>query len=153
MKPYAQYLIDSGIDAYAEENRASVRMDMIRWPYGECEAGHYTDYDSNVRYLKHFLAARLRFLDREWLDLDSHYEPAGTGEKHRAEFVSGKGTESFDVEDGQCIVASPEFNLEPGEWWYNTWNLSPYTPFLPVYTDIRYEAMTEEEVTALMEAR
>lgn len=31
--------------------------------------------ESDIRYLKYYLARRLRFLDQEWLSENNHYEP------------------------------------------------------------------------------
>lgn len=146
VRPYILEIIKDGdgrIDRYADNISISMRMDMLRWPYSEYSAGHYKNFDSNVRYMKYYLARRLCFLDQEWLGEDNHYEPEGNGEFHTATFIGKTTTESFQVPDGDVIVATPEYLLGEWEWWYNEWNNQPLYVELPVYEDVTYYSYKE----------
>ncbi len=141
VRPYILELIqeETGkIDRYAEHIRQSVRLDMIRWSYSDYRAGHYESFDNNVRYVKYFLARRLRFLDQEWLGEDNRYEPEGTGELHQVTFTGPGGTEIIEVLDGEEILITPEHLLGEGEWWCDKRNEGALYPELPVYEDVVY---------------
>lgn len=141
VRPYVQamFLPEGKIDQYAETIRQSVAMDMIRWNYIETWTGHYESYENNIRYLKYYLARRLRFLDQEWLKEDSLYEPEhGNGEYHLVTFTSEKGTESFEVPDGTLIQEPPDHLLKEGEWWHNYYNWEDFSSDLPIYEDFTF---------------
>lgn len=142
VRPYILNLIeeDGKIDHYVDTIDASMKIDMIRWPYSQYSEGYYESFENNVRYIKYFLGRRLRFLDQEWLGEDNHYEPEGNGELHTATFIGKTGTESFEVLDGEVIIGTPEFLLDEMEWWYNVQDEKPFLVELPVYEDVTYYA-------------
>ncbi len=144
VKPYILDMIKTGgkIDTYAERIRDSVKMDMVRWSYTDYGAGHYESFDNNVRYVKYFMARRLRFLDQEWLEEDNHYEPEGTGELHTVTFIGKESAERVEVPDGEVIVETPEHLLGDQEWWYTKRNQEPFYPDIPVYEDVTYQSGT-----------
>lgn len=95
--------------------------------------------ESDIRYLKYYLVRRLRFLDQEWLSENNHYEPEkGNGKYHLVTFTSEKGTESFEVPDGQLIKNPPDYLLKEGEWWHNYYNWEDFSPDLPIYEDFTF---------------
>ena len=145
-RPYILELIQENgkIDNYANLLRSSVEMDMTRWPYSDYRAGYYENFESNVRYMKYFLARRLRFLDQEWLGEDNHYEAEGNGEWYKATFIGKTKTESFEVQDAEEILATPEYLLGEHEWWYNIRDDRPFVAELPVYEDVTYYAHNGE---------
>ncbi len=141
VRPYVQAMFIPGgkIDRYAEMIYQSIAMDMIRWNYIETWTGHYESYENNVRYLKYYLARRLRFLDQEWLGENNHYEPEkGNGKYHTVTFTSEKGTESFEVPDGQLIKNPPDHLLKEGEWWHNYYNWEDFSQDLPIYENFTF---------------
>lgn len=142
IRPYIMKLIeDEGmLDNYAGIIENSMKMDMLRWPSSDYWSSYYEHFENNVRYIKYFLARRLRFLDREWLGEDNHYETEGNGEQHTVTFIGKTETESFEVSDGEVVLATPEYLLEENEWWYNMKNPWPFYPGLPVYEDLFYQA-------------
>lgn len=146
VRPYILELIQENgkIDNYANLLRSSVEMDMTRWPYSDYRAGYYENFESNVRYMKYFLARRLRFLDQEWLGEDNHYEAEGNGEWYTATFIGKTKTESFEVQDAEEILATPEYLLGEHEWWYNIRDDRPFVAELPVYEDVTYYAHNGE---------
>lgn len=148
VRPYVLNLLEDGegkIDLYAKTIEASVEMDRIRWPYPRYFVGYYEDFENNVRYIKYFLARRLRFLDGKWLGEDNHYEPEGNGKRHTVIFVGKMRTESFEVLDGEVIVETPEHLLGEREWWYHVQDERPFTVEVPVYEDITYYAHRDDE--------
>lgn len=64
LRPYLQWLLESGIDTYADEIRASAEMDRIM------ERAHKQtqDYDTAIEDLKEYFAGRLEYLDSLWAE-------------------------------------------------------------------------------------
>ena len=142
VRPYILSMIEEGgkVDQYAETIRASIRQDMLRWPYGEYGAGHYESFDNNVRYLKYFLGKRLRFLDKIWLEEEHQYDLENKNIQHTVTFKGSLGTERILVLDGERVLGTPEYLLGDGEWWYSERNQRALYPDIPVYEDIVYYA-------------
>ena len=142
VRPYVLDMIEEKgrIDEYANSIHNSVAMDMARWSYTDYRAGYYADFDNNVRYMKYFLARRLRFLDQEWLGEDNRYEPEGNGELHTITFIGKMKTESFEISDAEVVLVTPEYLLSEGEWWHNARDGRPFYVELPVYEDVTYYA-------------
>lgn len=149
VRPYILNLIEENgkIDFYVDTIEASIKMDMIRWPcsqYSQYSVGYYESFENNVRYIKYFLARRLRFLDKEWLGEDNRYEPEGNGKLHTATFIGKTKTESFEVLDGEVIIGTPEFLLGEREWWFNVRDERIFVVDIPVYEDVTYYARKGE---------
>lgn len=128
--PYLEYLVNIGIDEYAAYIGDSVRMDMIRWDYGENRAGYYDMFENNIRYLKFFLSKRINFLSREWeSECNINYD-VGNGRLHTIELEIDGEIIREKIMDGELIENLPHY--EGRKWIYNRdgkeWN--QYIPVL-----------------------
>lgn len=135
--PLLKTLLYERIDTYADQVRQSVTLDSLRWNYGENEAGHYSSFDNNVRYLKFFLAKRINFLNRRFEIDEFPYED--TAESfHKVTCMTENGTVTLSVKDGSPIQLSdlPVYNKEIYSKWVYEWDLTPVSEYLPVYEDI-----------------
>jgi hypothetical protein len=62
MIPLLNYFLDSGISEYAGEIFMAARMNQIRW------ADIYGDFESEVFYIRQYMADRVNFLNKIWLE-------------------------------------------------------------------------------------
>ena len=60
-EPYLKQMEEKGLDQWAEEINASMKMDAVRWGRGK------ENFRSEVEEVKGFIAERLSWLDQEWL--------------------------------------------------------------------------------------
>lgn len=133
IKPYLRYLLEDGIDEYAAYIEDSVRLDMIRWDYGKDNAGHYSSFENNVRFLKFFLSKRISFLNSRW-GLEPEEEIAlGNGETHTVRFELDGEVFEERVEDGCFLESFPEIE---GVTWRYSWDGRRYSEYLPVFEDV-----------------
>lgn len=135
--PLLETLLYDRIDASADQIRQSVILDSFRWNYGENEAGHYSSFDSNVRYLKFFLAKRINFLNRRFGIEELPYEDIENG-FHKVTCMTKDGAITFSVKDGSPIRLTdlPAYDEEAYSAWIYEWDLTPVSEYLPVYEDI-----------------
>ena len=132
--PYLQELVETKIDAYAESLEAAVAMDTTMWPLGSV----YTEHESYVRYLKYFLANRIRFLNEVWDVSGATLEgDFSSGEEHTVCFFAEDGTllDSYPVKDGECIASLPELDQDSFEWRYHL-DGKGFDTHYPVYEDM-----------------
>ena len=132
--PYLQELVETKIDAYAESLEAAVAMDTTMWPLGSV----YTEHESYVRYLKYFLANRIRFLNEVWDVSGTTLEgDFSSGEEHTVRFFAEDGTllDSYPVKDGECIASLPELAQDSFEWRYHL-DGKGFDPHYPVFEDM-----------------
>lgn len=137
--PYLQELLETRIDAYAEIIGPSVAMDTIMWPLGSV----YTEHESYVRYLKYFLANRIRFLNEVWDVSGTILEgDFSSGEEHTFCFFAEDGTllDSYSVKDGECIASLPELDQDSFEWQYHL-DGKGFDTHYPVFEDMNLYAM------------
>lgn len=132
--PYLQELLETGIDAYAEFLEAAVAMDTTMWPLDSV----YTGHESYVRYLKYFLANRIRFLNEVWNVSGLTFEgDFSSGEEHTVCFYAEDGTllDSYPVKDGECITSLPELDQDSFEWRYHL-DGREFDAHYPVFEDM-----------------
>ena len=132
--PYLQELVETKIDAYAESLEAAVAMDTTMWPLGSV----YTEHKSYVRYLKYYLANRIRFLNEVWNVSGATLEgDFSSGEEHTVRFYAEDGTllDSYPVKDGECITSLPELDQDSFEWRYHL-DGKGFDPHYPVFEDV-----------------
>lgn len=132
--PYLQELVETKIDAYAESLEAAVAMDTTMWPLGSV----YTEHKSYVRYLKYYLANRIRFLNEVWNVSGATLEgDFSSGEEHTVRFYAEDGTllDSYPVKDGECITSLPELDQDSFEWRYHL-DAKGFDPHYPVFEDM-----------------
>ena len=146
--PFFEQLLTVGIDKYANQIRASVRMDDVRWESTR-ESGEgltrYADYDANVNYTKFFLANRLNFLCERWgVSHESFSAPAG-GEMHQVTFSVYEGVvETIEVPDGSELTYTPEYDASKYQGWTYRRSGEAYSSYIPVYEDMElYNAKWE----------
>ena len=132
--PYLQELAETKIDDYAELLGPSIAMDTTMWPLGSV----YTEHESYVRYLKYFLANRIRFLNEVWNVSGTTLEgDFSSGEEHTVCFYAEDGTllDSYPVKDGECITSLPELDQDSFEWRYHL-DGKGFDPHYPVFEDV-----------------
>lgn len=115
--PFMYWLLDKKIDGYAEAVRDSVEMDTTRWEntesYDGFEAGHYREFENNVRYLKYFLGMRLNYLSQKWNILYREYIPEKHEKLHRVDYLFNDETvRTVYIADGENIKELPYINQE-----------------------------------------
>ena len=146
--PFFERLLNVEIDRYANQIRASVKMDDARWKATR-ESGdgftRYQNYDASVNYTKYFLANRLNFLCGRWgVSHDSFPVPA-SGDTHRVTFSVYEGVvETIEVPDGSALVYTPEYDASKYQGWTYRRSGEPYSSYIPVYEDMElYNAKWE----------
>lgn len=136
--PYLQELLETRIDAYAELIGPSLAMDTTMWPLDSI----YTEYESYVRYLKYFLANRIRFINEVWDVSGATLEgDFSSGEEHTVRFYAEDGTllDSYPVKDGECITSLPELDQDSFEWRYHL-DGKGFDTHYPVFEDMNLYA-------------
>ena len=137
--PYLTGLLEGGIDAMAEEIRASVEMDSIRWESLENRYQYYEEYDNSVRYLKYFVKQRTDFLNEVWLEGEVY---------HNVSFVvDGEQWQINCVKDGELPGNEPLPVRNIGRSLFMGWVTEkgvPFDKFKPVYEDITFHAVWQE---------
>ncbi|MDE7247129.1 MAG: CotH kinase family protein, partial [Lachnospiraceae bacterium] len=135
--PQFEALLNEQIDIYADQVRQSVALDSIRWDYAETEAGHYSSFDNNIRYMKFFLAKRINFLNRQFGLEEYPYENT-SGAAHNITCVIGGQEIIIPVEDGSFLNPDmlPPYDKENHTGWIYEWDHTPLSEYLPVYEDL-----------------
>lgn len=138
--PFFEELLESGIDGYADQIRASVRMDDVRWE-GTREPGdgsaRYENYDANVSYMKFFLANRLNCLCERWNAPHEPFTAPADGETHQVTFSVYEGVvETIEVPDGAELLYTPDYDASEYQGWSYRRSGAPYNPHIPVYEDM-----------------
>lgn len=140
IKPYLQYLLEDGIDEYADYIADSVHMDMIRWDYGEDTAGHYSTFENNARFLKFFLSKRISMLNTKW-GLEAEEEVIlSNGKIHAVTFDYDGVIYEELVEDGEFLQQVPALE---GIIWRYSWDGRRYSEYLPIFEDTLFIADEE----------
>ncbi len=136
--PQLETLLHEQIDIYANQVRQSVALDSIRWNYAENEAGHYSSFDNNIRYMKFFLAKRINFLNRRFGLEEYPYEDSPRNGTHNITCVIGEREITIPIEDGSFIRpdALPTYDKEKYTGWIYAWDHTPLSEYLPVYEDL-----------------
>ena len=143
--PYIDYLLETGIDEYAELIRDSVYMEDVRWESLEKStlgnAGHYQSFDANVAFLKFYLAKRMNCLNERWGVTYHTYEVPSNGEMHKVSFVVDNVVcAEYEVPDGQVMESLPDIDEELYSGWYFTHSNEEYNRLIPIYEDTSLEA-------------
>lgn len=135
--PQLETLLYEQIDSYANHIRQSVTLDSIRWDYAQNQAGHYSSFDNNVRYMKFFLAKRINFMNRQF-GLETYQYEDTMGDLHKITCLTENGKIDFSVKDGSFLKTSdlPPYNRTKYAGWYYEWDLTPVSEYLPIYEDI-----------------
>lgn len=132
--PYLEELLETKIDSYVEQLDPSIAMDTTMWPL----EGVYAEHESYVRYLKYFLANRIRFLNEVWNVAGLTFEgDFSSGEEHTVRFYAEDGTllDSYPVKDGECITSLPELDQDSFEWRYHL-DGKGFDTHYPVFEDV-----------------
>lgn len=140
--PYLEEILDTKIDQYMEEIRASVAMDKIRWNskniWGDF-SGKYPEYELNVRYMKYFLAKRLNFLCNRWGVEHAPFEVPSNGQKHLVTYCYADGeTGTMEVIDGEEISMLPMYDVNIYEGWRDQYTGERFRSQIPVYCDVTF---------------
>lgn len=148
--PYIEYLLEQGIDEYANLIRESMKMEEIRWGLAEKEtivnAGHYRTFEANVNFLKYFLAKRINFLNEKWNTSYDKLQIPANGQSHRVILVKdGMPEEEFNVEDGQVITELPMLDESKYAGWYFEYSNEEYRDYIPIYEETVLEARPLEK--------
>ena len=135
--PYLSEVINHTIDMYAESIRDSVAMDNIRWKNEETDKpGNYTSFDSNVRYLKYFLTARLEVLNQKFEVSGYKFRWNGNRERHQVLFMRDENVvQELFIEDGATLEELPPVDDTQYWGWYFIHNDEKYRKQLPILED------------------
>lgn len=137
LEPLLETMLYEQIDTYANYIRQSVSMDSIRWNYAENQAGHYSTFDNNIRYMKFFLAKRLNFMNKRFGFEAYPYEDM-TEDSHNITCLTENGKVIFSVKDGSLLKIDelPSYDCDKYTGWHYEWDLTPVSEYIPVYEDI-----------------
>lgn len=146
--PFFEQLLNSRIDRYADQIRASVRMDDARWQSTRESGGgatRYKNYDANVKYTKFFLANRLNCLCERWGVPHEPFAAPSGGEIHEVTFSVYEGVvETIEVLDGEELTYTPEYDASKYQGWSYQRSGEAYSSYIPVYEDMElYNAKWE----------
>lgn len=146
--PFFERLLDSGIDEYADQIRASVAMDEARWEsirVSENDQPRYANYDANVNYTKFFIANRLNCLCARWGVPHEAFSAPASGEMHQVTFSVYEGVvETVEVPDGEPLSYTPDYDGGVYQGWVYRRSGEPYSSYIPVYEDMElYNAKWE----------
>lgn len=135
--PQLETLLHEKIDIYADQIRQSAELDRIRWNYAENEAGHYSSFDNNIRYMKFFLAKRINFLNKRFGLEEYPYEDA-SGASHNVTCVIDGQEIVLSVQDGSFLNPDmlPKYDTQKYSGWIYGWDHTPLSEYLPVYEDL-----------------
>lgn len=146
--PFFERLLDSGIDEYADQIRASVAMDEARWEsirVSENDQPRYANYDANVNYTKFFIANRLNCLCARWGVPHEAFSAPASGEMHQVTFSVYEGVvETVEAPDGEPLSYTPDYDGGVYQGWVYRRSGEPYSSYIPVYEDMElYNAKWE----------
>lgn len=131
--PLLEQLQETGIDALAAQNAASMKMDHLRWQEMENRFQYYDSYEDNIRYLKYFVEKRTEFLKEVWMD----------GKIYRTVTlqVQGHDWRKFYVRDGGLLgdLPKPYGSGQAFVGWYRA-DGKRYDPYRPIFQDMVFEA-------------
>ena len=131
--PLLETLLEDGIDRYAAQTAASMKMNHVRWQDMDNRYQYYESYEDNLRYLKFFVEKRMEFLKEVWMD----------GEVYRTVTLQVEGIDwrRFYVKDGGLLgeLPIPFLNDSLFMGWYRA-DGKKYDPYRPIYEDMTFEA-------------
>lgn len=132
--PLLENLLEDGIDGYAAQTEASMKMNHIRWQDMDNRYQYYESYEDNLRYLKFFVEKRTEFLKEVWMD----------GEVYRTVTLQVEELDwrKFYVKDGGLLgeLPVPFLNDSLFVGWYRA-DGKKYDPYRPIYEDMTFEAV------------
>ena len=146
--PFFEKLLDTGIDRYAEQIRASAAMDDARWESvrtADNDMPRYKSFEANVNYTKFFLANRLNCLCARWGVPHEAFAAPASGETHQVTFSVYEGVvETVEASDGEPLSCAPEYDGGVYQGWTYRRGGEPYSSYIPVYEDMElYNAKWE----------
>lgn len=135
--PQLETLLYEKTDLYAEQVRQSVLLDSFRWDYAQNQAGHYTSFDNNIRYLKFFLAKRINFLNRRFGLEPLAYENSVSNAHNITCVIEGQET-VLHVPDSSLLTPNmlPQYDTHKYSGWFYERDHTPLSSYLPVYEDM-----------------
>ncbi len=137
--PFFEKMLADGIDGYARKIRASAAMDRARWESRlavDDYAGTYVNYDSNVRYMKYFLAKRLNWLCDRWDVAHEEFATPSNGQMHTVTYANYEGVIcTTQVADGEELTEPLDYDESVYQGWTNQTTGKPYRRQVPIYED------------------
>lgn len=129
-EPYLKQMEEKGLDQWAEEINASMKMDAVRWGRGK------ENFRSEVEEVKGFIADRLSWLDQEWLGKGD----GKIGTYHTLTLMNGDEIEQiYYIRDGSYVEKRMlEWDNEHFCGWFEDENYLKEESILgkPVHEDI-----------------
>ncbi len=121
--PHLKVLLDTGIEAYADQIAEAAQLSEFRWKLG---------YDPEAyQIIRDFLGARMEFFDAYWIRRETFHRVVVTD-------ASEGGTGEFAVRSGDCVPYLPDYGPEAGIWgWYLAETGEPYDVTQPVWEDTK----------------
>ena len=146
--PFFERMLADGIDGYAQTVSASVDMDHVRWE--SCAVlgdytGTYVNYDSNIRYMKYFLARRLNWLCDRWGVEHEEFAVPSNGQMHTITYANYEGVIcETQMPDGAELTEPLAYDDSVYQGWANQVTGKPYRRQIPIYEDtVFYNARWE----------
>lgn len=137
--PYFEELLDHGIDDYARTIEDSVKMDRTLWSTVNTEevSGKFSNYQSNIKYMKYFIAKRLNWLCARLGVNHEEFQIPANGEMHTVTFANYEGVIGIvEVEDGTEMENMPEYDESVFQGWVYQYNGEQYRRQIPIYDDV-----------------
>lgn len=140
--PFMENVLESKIDEYVQWIQTSVRMDKVRW---ESEfipsdfGGTYKNYDTDIRYMKYFIAKRLNWLCKRWGVTHEPFVVPSNGEMHTVTFANYEGVvDTIEIPDGEELLETPEYDASIYQGWVNQYTGEKYRRQIPILEDTVY---------------
>ena len=135
-------ILEKELDNWASQIETSVYLDNIRWRNIENKSdsfkyyGHYRDYQSNIEYLKFFLASRINYLDTLLCYKGEPINYSTNDDVHVVEFIiDGNVAYTQNIVHGESIRTLPSFDEEIASGWYLQPRNERYSQYLPILED------------------
>lgn len=140
MLPYFERLLSTGIDEYARQIEASVKMDQVLWQDKNVKgksAGTYQDFYANVKYTKFFIAKRLNYLCERWNVPHEEFPVPSNGQMHHLTYSVYEGVVgTMDVMDGEELREPLPYDESKYQGWIYEFSGEKWSPYIPVYDDM-----------------
>lgn len=138
---YLQWVLEEGIDKYAEYIKESREMDsVIMSCFPTNETSCYGEYENYVRYLKFFIAKRMNYLNHIWeIEIKDINIPNGNGNYHTVRFwIKEECVTELQILDGEQISNFPVVSEIDNYSWKrgNSDRGKVYDTNIPIYENV-----------------
>ncbi|MDD6570759.1 MAG: CotH kinase family protein [Thermoflexaceae bacterium] len=133
VRPYILHMLKKGVDDYAEQIQDSYDMDSAIWTGN---SKFYKTLDANVRYIKFYLAERMKLMDEKFGVTGETVEFTGNGVIHAVTVRNGEEDKTYGVMDGECFTELEEIDTIRYYWWIEEESGFKFDERMPILEDI-----------------